>query len=198
MSNWMVFSNDVYDNELLQDVTSSVYKALLAMDATNVCISKRMHLHEVMYTICSIDTPHLSQSFRNLIEGYGAETLQKVASLAHTCLGATEYKNFTLYDLYFLTMLVKGKYSLYGGNKNHSTSAMKIWHAASFSLATHEDEPQYYKIVGTDPPLSLSSTLNYYINYDGCVGVEEYLMEIQAEIAENKTPTKKRWFSRRK
>lgn len=195
MSNWMVFSNDVYDNERLQDVTYDVYTSLLTMDTTYVCISKRMYLHEVMYTICSIDTPHLSQSFRNLIEGYGAETLQKLASLAHTCLGA-EYKNFTLYDLYFLTMLVKGKYSLYGGNKNHSTSAMKIWHAAGFTLAAQEGEPQYYNIVGTEPPLSLSSTLNYYINYDGCVGAEEHLMEIKAEKETNKKPSKKRWFCR--
>lgn len=202
MSNWMVFSNDVYDNELLlHDITSAVYEALLVMDVSNVCISKRMYLHEVMYTICSIDTPHLSQAFRNLIEGYGAETLQKVSSLAHSCLGATEYKNFTLYDLYFLTMLVKGEYSLYGGNKNHSTSAMKIWNAAGFNLVTHEDEPQYYKIVGIEPPVSPSSTLDYYINYDGCVGVNEHLMEIHAEIAgktgKKKTPSKKRWFSRR-
>ena len=196
MSNWMVFSNDVYDNELLQDVTYDVYTSLLAMDASNVCISKRMYLHEVMYTICSIDTSHLSQSFRNLIEGYGVETMQKLASLAHTCLGA-DYKNFTLYDMFFLTMLVKGKYSLYGGNKNHSTSAMRIWHTAGFSLAAQDGEPQYYKIVGTDQPPSLSSTLNYYINYDSCVGAEEYLMEIQAE-KEIKKPTKKRWFSRRK
>lgn len=196
MSNWMVFSNDVYDNELLQDVTYDVYTSLLAMDASNVCISKRMYLHEVMYTICSIDTSHLSQSFRNLIEGYGVETMQKLASLAHTCLGA-DYKNFTLYDMFFLTMLVKGKYSLYGGNKNHSTSAMRIWHTAGFSLVAQDGEPQYYKIVGTDQSPSLSSTLNYYINYDSCVGAEEYLMEIQAE-KEIKKPTKKRWFSRRK
>ena len=191
MSNWMIFSNDVYDNECLNDITYDVYTSLLAMDATNVCISKRMYLHEVLYTICSIDTHHLSQSFRNLIEGYGVETLQKLASLAHTCLGA-EYKNFTLYDVFFLTMLVKGNYSLYGGNKNHSTYAMKIWHAAGFSLATTEGEPQHYNIVGTDPPLSLSSTLNYYINFDSCVSAEDSLMEIKAE-----TPIKKkRWFRR--
>lgn len=151
----------VYNNELYESKPSNVdntdrncenkdvcelYDKLLSINHGELETSPEITVASFVPLLTIVKFEALTSSFQNYVNTFGIPLLRKLYSMLNKYLKPTEASVFSMYDLYYLALIVKGLNK--ETTKPYSSLANTLWQKAAFQQATRPGDKSHFATVG--------------------------------------------------